>query len=208
MQQDAEEFYNTLTSVVQREVDYGPIPFSSLLGIELEETLTCQETDQEPAITRKESVNKLVCNIRGASGSAPAIDHLYAGLMLGLEGTVEKHSDVLQRNAVWNRKQRVSSLPRYLCFQFMRFFWKPTPESRDHTGVKCKILRPVSYPEVKIGQQPISILNGSPYVLFYPHCCISSNKFCPFYYLIKMCRALMPMIYAWSRCRISFARTG
>lgn len=26
----------------------------------------------------------------------------------------------------------------------MRFFWKATPDSMDHQGVKCKIMRPVS----------------------------------------------------------------
>lgn len=149
-QQDAEEFYNTLTGVIQREVDRSNTPFNTLLGIELEERLTCQETDQEPAVIKYEGVNKLVCNIRGGSGSSHAVDHLYEGLKLGLEGTVEKFSAVLNRNAVWNRKQRVASLPRYLCFQFMRFFWKATPDNRDHTGVKCKILRPVSYPEVSV----------------------------------------------------------
>jgi ubiquitin carboxyl-terminal hydrolase 14 len=28
----------------------------------------------------------------------------------------------------------------------MRFYWKATPDSRDHTGVKCKMLRPVAFP--------------------------------------------------------------
>jgi len=27
----------------------------------------------------------------------------------------------------------------------MRFFWKATPDSRDHEGVKCKITRPVAF---------------------------------------------------------------
>lgn len=26
----------------------------------------------------------------------------------------------------------------------LRFFWKATPDSMDHQGVKCKIMRPVS----------------------------------------------------------------
>ena len=30
----------------------------------------------------------------------------------------------------------------------MRFFWKATPDSRDHRGLKCKILRAVSFPDV------------------------------------------------------------
>jgi ubiquitin carboxyl-terminal hydrolase 14 len=52
---------------------------------------------------------------------------------------VEKYSDVLGRNAVWTKTQRIKKLPRYLCVQFMRFFWKATPDSRDHVGVKCKV---------------------------------------------------------------------
>ena len=27
----------------------------------------------------------------------------------------------------------------------MRFFWKATPDSRDHAGVKCKIVRAVNF---------------------------------------------------------------
>lgn len=59
----------------------------------------------------------------------------------GLDGTLEKNSTVLGRNAVWTREQRVARLPKYLCVQFMRFFWKSTPDSRDHAGVKCKMMR-------------------------------------------------------------------
>jgi ubiquitin carboxyl-terminal hydrolase 14 len=145
MQQDAEEFYNTLISVLQADVR-APNSFSSLLGLQLEETLTCQETDQEASITKLENVNKLVCNIQGSLGST-AIDHLYDGVKLGFEGSVEKFSAVLNRDALWKKKQRISTLPRYICFQFMRFFWKATPESRDHQGVKCKIMRAVTFPE-------------------------------------------------------------
>jgi ubiquitin carboxyl-terminal hydrolase 14 len=48
---------------------------------------------------------------------------------------------LLGRNAVWKKTLRINRLPKYLCVQFMRFYWKATPESRDHTGVKCKMLR-------------------------------------------------------------------
>lgn len=48
---------------------------------------------------------------------------------------------MLGHNAVWKKTLRINRLPKYLCVQFMRFYWKATPESRDHTGVKCKMLR-------------------------------------------------------------------
>jgi ubiquitin carboxyl-terminal hydrolase 14 len=146
MQQDAEEFYNRITESIKEAI--GRDEFGSLLGIELEEQLTCAETDLEAPVTRHETVNKIVCTIQGGPGSVGNVDHIQEGIKLWLEGSLEKNSSVLGRNALWNKKARVSKLPRYLCFQFMRFFWKATPESADHQGVKCKILRAVSFPEV------------------------------------------------------------
>jgi ubiquitin carboxyl-terminal hydrolase 14 len=58
-----------------------------------------------------------------------------------MSGTIEKHSAVLGRNAVWNKKSEISRLPPVLCVHMMRFFWKATPDSQDHQGVKCKMLR-------------------------------------------------------------------
>ena len=59
----------------------------------------------------------------------------------GLKGSIEKQSLSLGRDAVWNRTQRISKLPRVITVQFMRFYWKATPDSRDHAGVKCKMMR-------------------------------------------------------------------
>lgn len=147
MQQDAEEFYNILLSEIINCLQLLPQDdptnrFESLLGLQVSETLTCEETDQEPVLLRTDYVNKLVCNIQNS------IDHMQDGIKLGLEDKIEKYSAVLGRDAVWRKQQRLSSLSRYLCVQFMRFFWKATPDSRDHRGVKCKIMRAVSFPEV------------------------------------------------------------
>merc|ERR1711861_58507 len=67
------------------------------------------------------------------------------GLKLGLVGSLEKRSQILGRDAVWTKTSSVAKLSPYLCVQYMRFFWKATPDSADHTGVKCKIMRPVSF---------------------------------------------------------------
>mmetsp|Transcript_5689 Transcript_5689/g.8505 ORF Transcript_5689/g.8505 Transcript_5689/m.8505 type:complete len:520 (+) Transcript_5689:43-1602(+) len=149
MQQDAEEFFNTLVAEIQSSLNNLPSDarraeenrFTSLLELQMQETLTCAESELEAPVIKTEAVNKLVCNIQNS------IDHMHDSIKLGLEGTIEKHSAVLNRNALWKKTQRISSLPRYLCFQFLRFFWKPTPESRDHRGVKCKIMRAVTFPE-------------------------------------------------------------
>jgi ubiquitin carboxyl-terminal hydrolase 14 len=114
----------------------------------MEETLLCQEADTEPPLHKKENSYKLVCNIQGGPGSSINIDFIEAGVKLGLEGVVEKFSEVLNRDAVWKKTQKIAKLPKFICVQFMRFFWKPTPDNLDHAGIKCKILRPVSYSEV------------------------------------------------------------
>ncbi|KAG3182954.1 Ubiquitin carboxyl-terminal hydrolase 6 [Phytophthora cactorum] len=150
MQQDSEEFLSTLFSTLQQTLtqpaggikSLGPTNnvVDALFGLEMDEKLECTETDMEPAVVKKEKALKLVCNI--------TIDtnHLSEGIKIGLEGTIEKHSEVKGSNAVWKKAMRINRLPKYLCVQFMRFYWKATPESRDHTGVKCKMLRPISFP--------------------------------------------------------------
>ena len=46
-------------------------------------------------------------------------------MKLGLEGEIEKHSDVLGRTVPWNKKMEIASLPKYLCvevcFLFLNF---------------------------------------------------------------------------------------
>lgn len=135
----------------------------ALFGIEMEETYTCDELDgadekmdvdgaednkdAEPAVVRHDLHRKLVCNIQGGSdaSSQTNVTHIMEGIQLSLNGKVEKHSDVLGRDAIWTRSQRISRLPPVLAVQFGRFFWKETPDSQDHTGVKCKVMKPVAF---------------------------------------------------------------
>ena len=117
-------------------------------GLRMEETLTCPEAgDSEPPVVKHDNAFKMICNIQGGHGQKVQISHLGAGLELGLNSEVEKHSEVLGRNAVWNKVSRVDRLPKYLCVQMMRFYWKATPDSADHQGVKCKMLREVKFGE-------------------------------------------------------------
>ena len=149
MQQDAEEFFNSLMQIIAAGLGAVGSNLEEFLEMELETKLSCQESQDEAETTTRERACKLVCNIQGsvgADGVAPQpVNHLHEGLQLALSGTVEKNSDVLGRNAIWSKKQKISKLPRYLCVQFMRFFWKATPDSRDHAGVKCKIVRAVNF---------------------------------------------------------------
>jgi ubiquitin carboxyl-terminal hydrolase 14 len=139
----------------------------ALFGMKMEETLTCDEFDDkgaagdekmeveaaaaagpiEPPVKSYDLLRKLVCNIQGGSDGASQtnVSHIGEGINLSLNGSIEKHSDVLGRDAVWTRKQRIARLPPVLCVQFGRFYWKPTPDSQDHAGVKCKVMKPVTF---------------------------------------------------------------
>lgn len=154
MQQDAEEFYSGLMthlSQVAKEdpmkaalpavTDFGTVKnmADALFGMEMKETFTCDEEPNEPVVHSTAWHRKLVCNI-----SADA-NHIAEGITLGLRGKIEKNSDLLQRNAMWTREDRINKLPLILVVQFGRFYWKSTPDSQDHTGVKCKIMKPMTF---------------------------------------------------------------
>ncbi|OQS00105.1 ubiquitin carboxyl-terminal hydrolase [Thraustotheca clavata] len=152
MQQDSDEFVSALFNTLARQLkapttsiqNISPADnmIDALFGLEMEERLECTETDAEPITTKKEKALKLVCNITKDT------NHISEGITVGLEGTIEKNSEILGRNAVWKKSMKINRLPKYICVQFMRFYWKLTPESRDHTGVKCKMLRPISFPQI------------------------------------------------------------
>jgi ubiquitin carboxyl-terminal hydrolase 14 len=199
MQQDAEEFYSSLLSYLATNISSSSNrntnttnPIDTIFGIQLKETITCDEfTDPfatgadsatnatttaigEPPVIRYDTARKLVCNIQGggiipsttsttntltstlpSSSSATTltvgsaiptnVTYINEGIQLGLTTKIVKHSELLQRDAIWTSQQRITKLPQVLTIQFGRFYWKLTPDSADHTGVKCKIMKPVAF---------------------------------------------------------------
>jgi ubiquitin carboxyl-terminal hydrolase 14 len=155
-QQDSEEFASALMTALASELtvpsagvpaldtaprgDGGrPNVLDTLFGLEFEETLTCREAPEgggaAEVVVKHDYARRLQCNIEGGAGRPVQVNHLHEGITLGLGGEVEKAAPSLGgRNAVWGRAARLDLLPRYLCVQMMRFYWKATPESRDHTG--------------------------------------------------------------------------
>lgn len=163
MQQDAEELYSSLLSLgaeemsgtnkIQRflKIDEKDCMGSSnvmdtLFGMEMQEKQTCDENPDD-VTSNIDSCMKLVCNIQGGGDvqSDVNINHVQEGILLSLSGKIEKHSESLGRDALYTRQQRISRLPPYLVVQFGRFYWKATPDSQDHAGVKCKIMKPVAF---------------------------------------------------------------
>lgn len=149
-QQDAEEFFSSIAGCFRQALPDGPSrnSFESVMGVELETTDVCQESADEPPVVRRERPGKLVCNISGGTAGTK-VDRIDEGLRLAMEENgLIKNSELLGRNAIWTRRSRLANLPRVICFQFMRFFWNATPGSADHAGVKAKIMRAVTYPDV------------------------------------------------------------
>ena len=164
---DRQQMKAALPSAGEEDLAGASNVVDALFGFKMEETLTCDEFDDkgaasggddmqvemearaptEPPVKSFDLHRKLVCNIQGgADGSAQTnVTHIVEGINLSLEGTIEKHSEVLGRDALWKRAQRISRLPPILVVQFGRFYWKATPDSQDHAGVKCKVMKPVAF---------------------------------------------------------------
>lgn len=157
------------TPVNEAELNGARNLVDALFGIKMEETMTCDELQAltesgavaapsgdamevdagvtEQAIVNHDLHRKLVCNIQGGSDASAQtnVTHVMEGIALSLNGKVEKRSEVLGRDAIWTRKQRIARLPSVLTIQFGRFFWKETPDNDDHMGVKCKVMKPVAF---------------------------------------------------------------
>jgi len=160
-----------IAAVTDAELQGANNLIDAVFGLKMEETLTCDEftSDEkagkdkddkdgdekmevetgpkEPPVVTYDLTRKLLCNIQGGSdeNSLVNVGHVAEGIDLSLNGKIEKHSEVLGRDAVWTRKQRIARLAPIVCVQFGRFYWKATPDSQDHAGVKCKIMKPVAF---------------------------------------------------------------
>ncbi|KAJ5068641.1 ubiquitin carboxyl-terminal hydrolase [Anaeramoeba ignava] len=161
LQQDAEESWtslmNTLSQALIEKKDInkeinGTLPnqktkfvsewhkpvfnnaIEELFGIGMQVTRTCTETDKEFPSVSYEKTHKLLCNITSD------VNFLFQGVQLGLSQQVEKESEFLQRNAVYNEESRLSRLPPFLVVQFVRFYWKADK------GIRNKIIRVVKFP--------------------------------------------------------------
>jgi len=94
---------------------------------------TAREAGEEPT-TSKDTFLKFSCHIDGTT------NHLVDGLNKSLVEKLEKRSEVLDREATYTKRSKISRLPKYLTVHFMRFFWK------RETQKKAKIMRKVTFP--------------------------------------------------------------
>merc|ERR1712176_521377 len=116
----------------------------NLFELEVKTQYTNKE-DPTETTENTESVLKLTCQIENGANS---INSLQEGLKLSLEGDIEKHSQNLGRDAVWEKKSTINRLPQYLCVNFVRFYWKQASDIGGTKAGKAKILRNVQYPKI------------------------------------------------------------
>ncbi|KAI0460775.1 hypothetical protein LJB42_001575 [Komagataella kurtzmanii] len=128
-QQDAEELYSQLLSVLLRKYP----DLASFFRVEFKTSTRCLETNESPVIGYEDSL-KLNCHI------SINTNFLKDGLINNLKETLEKNNQSLGRDAKYEISRWVTRLPKYLTIHFVRFFWR-----RD-TNKKSKILRKVQFP--------------------------------------------------------------
>lgn len=87
----------------------------------------------------------LYCNIRGGANEENKVNFMNQGIHLGLESELDKFSEQLQKTVSWKKVMRIRSLPKFLCVQYMRFYWKELAEAQEG-GIACKIMRAVEFP--------------------------------------------------------------
>ena len=89
----------------------------------------------ETSVESSDIFLKLDCHI------GKETNHVNDGIRAGLEEKLEKKSVVLDRDAVYTKKSRISRLPKYLTVHFVRFYWKKEVQK------KAKIMRKVTFPQ-------------------------------------------------------------
>ena len=138
MQQDANEFYIELLSDLRSKLEDPATKnktfVKQLMGIELESTTKCLESEDEPDKKEKENELQLSCFIN------QTVSHIYSGIKNKMTETINKRSEILGRDADFQKSSLICRLPGYLCVQLVRFSYK------QNKGVNAKQLRDVKFP--------------------------------------------------------------
>jgi len=140
-QQDADEAYTEILSLLRQDAsfvmddDEKTSVVGELFEGEFETKTSCLESEDEPEQNATEKFVKLQCFIDINTR------HINDGIKKGFAEQMEKNSPKLGRNAVWKKSKAMSTLPKYMAVQLVRFFWK------QKTQKNAKILRKVIFPE-------------------------------------------------------------
>lgn len=145
-QQDAEECLSSIVECIRPNLPHeGRLLVDDLFTFEFQSVLTCAEMTEEPPTFAIESSKKLMCVI---DNQGNPVSLLTDGIEAGLGGQLEKFSESLQRNAIYNKSLKINTLPQYAVVQMVRFIWKNASSAAGTKAVKAKILRSVAFQKV------------------------------------------------------------
>lgn len=120
-QQDAEEVYVRILNALGNCLAtpgggdrFVPEYLTGHMAIER----SCPEAPQEAATSANEPFLVLQCNISNTT------NEMTSGILESLTQPIEKHSEQLNRTAIYNEQSRISRLPMYLSVHFVRFYWR------------------------------------------------------------------------------------
>ena len=142
-QQDAEECFSRLLAVFNRSFggqdDFEKSLIHQLMGIQMCVNYKCVETEQSTPVATVENFFKLSCHIQKDTS------FLLTGLRASLEENISKYEETLGRDAVFDKKQSILRLPKFLTVQMVRFYWKAGVGKKP--GNRAKVVKPIQFPE-------------------------------------------------------------
>ena len=146
-QQDADECLTTIFNSLRRELKVPNTDenkdnnnnnknyIDEIFEGKYETETKCGESTEEKVEYSSETFLKLRCFIDKDTR------HISDGINKSLTENIEKRSNILGRNAVWNKKRSISQLPQYITVQLVRFFWKQDKKKN------AKIVRRIIFPD-------------------------------------------------------------
>lgn len=145
-QQDADEcFQGILTTVEPALADGQGSLIDRLFGFKVRYTWTNTECPDEPPYDTEEVLRRLPCII---DNQAHPINQVSEGIEAALQGEIEKKSEVMERNCIYTKIGKISTLPDYMIVQKIRFIWKEKDAGTVTDARKAKILRAVNFPRI------------------------------------------------------------
>ncbi len=145
-QQDADECFQALLNELENLLDTSNNDLiRHLFEMQIKITTKNKESAEEEPTTAIESSKKLTCII---DNQMNPINNINEGIKVALEDSIEKFSESLGRNAAFERKSQILTLPPYLLVQKIRFVWREKDEYTNTEARKAKILRNVAYPKI------------------------------------------------------------
>ncbi|CAB3405517.1 unnamed protein product [Caenorhabditis bovis] len=132
-QQDANECFVALLNTIIRTLKIAGVDVKDCFTVKTVTTAKCLESEGEEE-SKTESFNQLTCYIN------KDVRFLQTGIKSGFDEEMERHSNLLGRDAKWQKNTRISRLPKYLTVNLNRFFFK------EQAKINAKILKAVQFP--------------------------------------------------------------